>query len=100
MYSPVPIVRAAARVDVELLADAIDPPPQVTVLQLAEWIPPRAFEVQVRDQQPSEMCRVRDAAACTGDRCIERKDTHDQDENLRGNREHEVHVDRTIGEVE
>ena len=48
--------------------DVSDLPPQVPVLQLAERIHPRAVEVQVRDQDSAEVCRVRDATARADER--------------------------------
>src|SRR5204863_8754039 len=78
--SPIPIVRAAAGIDVELFARADDLPPQVPVLQLAERIDAGAPEIQVRDQQPTEMGGVGDAAVRAGYRRVERERPHDQDE--------------------
>src|SRR5262249_48086518 len=62
----IPIVRAAAGVDVELLADAIDLPLQVAVLDLRDRVGAYAFQVHVADRQTAEVGRARHAAAAFG----------------------------------
>ena len=99
MDPAVVVVRAAAGVDVELLADAVDLPLQVAVLQFRQRMHRRALEEEIADEQPAEMRRVRDAARLA-QRREERDRAHDRDEHLRRDREHEIHVDRAIGEVE
>src|SRR5690349_5803205 len=64
----VPIVGASARVDVELLADAIDLPPPVSILDLRQRVNAGAFEEYVRDEEAAEVRGVRDAAAGVRDR--------------------------------
>src|SRR5581483_8184576 len=98
VYAPVPVVRATARVDVELAAHAVDLPLQVPVLQLRDRMHARALEEQIRDEEAAEMCRVGDAARIA-ERRHERDRAHDRDEHFRRDREHEVHVDRPIREV-
>src|SRR5262252_1365209 len=59
--APIPVVGAPAGVDVELLADAIDLPLQIAVLQLRDRIDPPALQEHVADQQTEEVRRVGDA---------------------------------------
>ena len=100
MDAPIPVVRAAARVDVELLSRAVDLPSEIAVLELAERIHMRALQIHVRHDETAEMRRVRDAAASAGERRIERDRAHDHDEVLRRDREQHHVVDRTVGKVE
>src|SRR6185295_2402982 len=79
VHAPIPIVGAAARVDVELLADAVDLPLQIAVLQLGERIHPRALQEDVGDEESAQVRGVGDAAGLA-QRREERDRAHDRDE--------------------
>src|SRR5581483_4924802 len=86
VYATVPVVRAAAGVDVELPAHAVQSPLVVAVLVLENRVDARALQEDVGDEQSAEMRRVRDAAR-VAERRHERDRPHDCDEDFRRNRE-------------
>src|SRR4051812_14724027 len=91
----IPIVGAAARVDVELAADAIDLPLQIAVLELGERMNARALQHRVADDDAAEMRGMRDAAARE-----EGNRADDHDEVAGRNREDEIEIDRAIRIIE
>src|SRR4029453_12683924 len=99
VYVPVPILFAPARVDVELLANAVDLPFQVPVPQLGERIDAKSLQVGVTHNEATEVRGVGDAPGLR-ERRVERDRAHDQYENLCRNREDEPHVDRSIRKVQ
>src|SRR5205814_1665748 len=54
-------VGAAAGIDVELFANAVDLPLQIAVFQLGQRMNPSALQEQIPDRKAAEMRRVRDA---------------------------------------
>src|SRR6476659_7118479 len=94
----VPVVRAAARVDVEFLTEPIDFPFQIAVLQLRDGIDVRALEVQVPDEKSAQMRRVGYAAGFA-ERREDGDGAQDGDAQPRRHPEHDQQ-DRALREID
>src|SRR5258706_4105584 len=98
MDPPVPVVGAAARVDVEFLANAVDFPLQVAIFQLRQWMDPSTLQEEIPDDESAEMRRVRNAAA-NPKRRIERDRANNEHEVLGRNRKDEIEENRPLGKI-
>src|SRR5580765_6199858 len=98
MHAAIVIVGAAARVDVELLANAVDLPLEVAVLQFGNGVYPRALQQQITDDQAADVRRVRRATGLR-ERGQQRNRAEDRDADLRRYPEDD-HQDGPVRKVE
>src|SRR4051794_41086621 len=59
MHPAIVVIRAAARVHIELLPHAVDLPFQVAVLHFRKWVETGAGEEEIGNEQAAKMRRVR-----------------------------------------
>src|SRR5215831_11371466 len=93
----VPIVRASAGVYVELLADAVDLPLQVAVLDLGPRVNAPALQEEISDGETAEVRRV-GYTARIAKRREQRDRAHDRDADFRGHPEDD-HQNRALWKV-